>query len=51
MEVTMVYGYNILEELQKFKKKCKKEIENLTAMNVEMIDIVAKGIYVSEKDD
>ena len=51
MEVSMVYGYNILEELKKFKKKCKKEIENLTAMNVEVIDIVAKGIYVSEKND
>ena len=49
MEVTMVYGYNILEELQKFKKKCKKEIESLTAMNVELLDIVAKGIYVPEK--
>ena len=42
IEVVVEYGYNILEALKEFKKKCKKEIENLTAMNVENIDIVAK---------
>ena len=50
MEVTMVYGYNVLEELKNFKKKCKREIENQTAMNIETIDIVAKGIYVPENN-
>ena len=49
MEVTLEYGYNVLEELKNFKKKCKKEIENLTAMNVEVIDIVAKGIHIPEE--
>lgn len=49
IEVTTVYGCNILEELKNFKKKCKKEIETLTAMNVEKIDIVAKGIYIPEE--
>ena len=49
MEVTTNYGYNILEELKNFKKKCKKEIENLTAMNVEVIDIIAKGIHFPEE--
>ena len=48
MEVTIVYGYNAVEELHNFRKKCKKEIENLTAMNVETLDIVAKGIYIPE---
>ncbi len=51
MEITMVYGYNVVEELRNFKKKCKKEIENLTAMNIETIDIVAKGIYVPEEKE
>lgn len=51
MEVTMVYGYNVLDELRNFKKKCKKEIENLTSMNIEAIDIVAKGIYVPEEKE
>ena len=30
-------------------KVSKKEIENLTAMNVENIDIVAKGVHVPEE--
>lgn len=49
IEVVIVYGYNVVEELREFKKKCKREIENLTAMNVETIDIVAKGIYIPEE--
>ncbi len=49
MEVTMEYGYNIFEELKLFKKKCKNEIEKLTAMNVEVIDIIAKGVYIKEE--
>ena len=50
IEVVIVYGYNVVEELREFKKKCKREIENLTAMNVETIDIIAKGIYVPEEN-
>jgi len=50
IEVVIVYGYNVVEELREFKKKCKKEIENLTAMNVDTIDIVAKGVYVPEEN-
>ena len=50
IEVVIVYGYNIVEELKNFKKRCKKEIENLTAMNVETLDIVAKGVYVPEEE-
>ena len=49
MEVVIVYGYNVLESLREFKTKCKKEIEKLTAMNVENIDVVAKGIQVLEE--
>lgn len=45
IEVTVEYGYNIIEILKNFKAKCKKEIENLTAMNVSTIDIVAKNIH------
>jgi uncharacterized alkaline shock family protein YloU len=48
MEVVVVYGYKIAQELHEFKIKCKKEIEMLTAMNVETIDIVAKGIYMDK---
>lgn len=50
MEVIIVYGYNVLDSLREFKTKCKKEIEKLTAMNVESIDVVAKGIQVLEEE-
>ena len=49
LEVTVEYGYNIFEELKQFKKKCKNEIEKLTAMNVEVIDIIAKGVHIEEQ--
>ncbi len=49
VEVVIVYGYNILQELHDFKLKCKREIERLTTMNVEAIDIVAKGIKMPEE--
>ena len=49
IEVTVEYGYNIYEELKQLKKKCKNEIEKLTAMNVEVIDIIAKGVYIKEE--
>ena len=46
IEVTLVYGYDIFQSLKDFKKKCKKEIESLTAMNVEKISVTAKDIFV-----
>lgn len=50
IEVVIEYGFNIVETLKDFKKKCKKEIENLTAMNIENIDIIAKGIHIPEEE-
>ena len=46
MEVEVVYGYNVPEALIEFKKKAIKEIENLTAMNVIKMDVLAKSIYM-----
>lgn len=51
MEVSVVYGYNVAEGLIEFKKKIIKEIENLTAMNVVRLDVVAKNIIVFEKNN
>ena len=48
MEVTIVYGFNVLDGIKEFKDKAKKEIEKLTAMNVEEFEVVAKNIYVPE---
>ena len=51
IEIMLVYGFNVITSLQNFKKKCIKEIENLTAINVDKVQILAKGIYKSEKGD
>ena len=44
MEVSVVYGYNIAESLKTFKSKITKEIENLTAMNIVKLDVIAKNM-------
>jgi len=49
MEVSVVYGYNVMECLTEFKRRAKKEIENLTAMNVQSIEVIAKNIYIPEE--
>lgn len=51
MEVMVVYGYNVVEGLKNFKDKAKKEIEKLTSMNVIAIDVVAKSLYIPEKEE
>ena len=50
MEVSVVYGYNLQESLKVFKEHIIKEIENLTAMNVVKLDVIAKSIYMPEKN-
>ena len=49
MEVSVVYGYNVVDGLTEFKRKARKEIENLTAMNVQSIEVVAKNVYIPEE--
>ena len=50
MEVSVMYGCNIQHTLKEFKEKARREIENLTAMNVIELDVVAKSIYVPGQD-
>ena len=49
MEIIVNYGYNIIDAIKEYKNKCKKEIENLTAMNIQKMEVVAKGIHIDEK--
>ena len=51
LEVTIMYGYNVMEGLKDFKEKAKKEIEMLTAMNVVELDVIAKNIYVPQNEN
>lgn len=46
MEVTLIYGYNIQEVLNRFKTRAIKEIQKLTAMKVESIEIIAKDMQM-----
>lgn len=46
-----MYGYNVVDGIKDFKEKARKEIEKLTAMNVVELDVVAKNIYVPEKEN
>ena len=50
MEVTVVYGFNLIDGINEFKNKAKKEIEKLTAMNVEEFEVVVKSIYIPEEE-
>ncbi|MCI8654945.1 MAG: hypothetical protein HFJ48_03600 [Clostridia bacterium] len=49
MEVSVVYGFNVVDGLNEFKQKAKRDIENLTSMNVTEIEVVAKSIYMPEE--
>ncbi len=51
LEIIIHYGYNLITSVQEFKQKVKKEIEQLTAMNVQSIEVVVKGIQVPEKEE
>lgn len=49
MEAIVRYGCNINECFSKFQTKIKKEIERLTSMNVQKIEIVVKSIKLDEE--
>ena len=44
IEVEIVYGFNIMTELKKFKERCINEIERQTTMNVAGFKIIARKI-------
>lgn len=49
IEVSIEYGSNMMEVLRIFKKETRREIENLTAMYISNVDIVAKQIHFPEE--
>lgn len=51
LEVTIMYGYNVVDGINAFKKRARKEIEKLTAMNVVELEVVAKNIYVPQEEE
>ncbi len=51
MEVVLIYGFNVIKELKAFKEKSIKEIEKLTAMNVQKITVIAKSIELPKNKE
>lgn len=50
IEVSIEYGANMIDILRVLKKETRREIENLTAMYISNIEIVAKQIHFPEND-
>ena len=49
IEIVIEFGYNILEVTEVIKSRVKREVENLTAMNVLKMEILVKNIHFEEK--
>ena len=50
IEVSIEYGSNMIEVLRILKKETRREIENLTAMYISNVEIVAKQIHFPEEN-
>ena len=50
MEVIVMFGFDLVTNLSEFKLRAEKEIEKLTTMNVQKINIVAKGIKILDEN-
>ncbi len=51
MEVIVMYGCNVQETLREFKNKARREIEKLTAMKIVSLQVIAKSVYIPEKEE
>lgn len=47
IEASIEYGANMIDILKTFKKETRREIENLTAMYISSVEIVAKDVHFS----
>ena len=50
IEVSIEYGANMLDTLKILKRETRREIENLTAMYISNVEIVAKELHFPEED-
>ena len=50
IEVSIIYGCCLIEVLKNLREKVKRELENLTAMYIEAVEVVAKTVIMPEKD-
>ena len=50
VEIVWIYGYKLPEVIKRLSDKILNEVERITALNVEKLNIVVKGIYIEEKE-
>ena len=50
IEIMCLYGYNLMEVMSKLAEKIKVEIDRMTALNIEKLNIETKSI-VMDKDE
>ena len=48
IEVSIIYGCCLIEVLKNLRDKVKRELENLTAMYIEAVEVVAKTVIMPE---
>lgn len=51
LEVSIIYGCCLIEVLKNVREKIKRELENLTAMYIEAVEVVAKTVIMPESQD
>lgn len=51
LELVLIYGYNIKEALLAVKQKVWQEVENLTAMNIQSLMVIAGKLIVPAKEE
>lgn len=51
IEVSIEYGSNMIDTLRILKKETRREIENLTAMYISDVEIVAKQLHFPEEEN
>lgn len=51
LEATVMYGCSIPDIINKFQVKIKKEIERLTSMNVQKIEVFVRNVKFDDKED
>lgn len=51
IEVSILYGCCLIEVLRNLREKVKRELENLTAMYIEAVEVVAKTVIMPESTD
>ena len=50
VEIMGVYGYKLTEVMTKLAEKILVEVERITALNVEKLNVVVKNIYIEENN-